>query len=112
MIDVKGIMEGKVEMKSITYEDLLNDAVERGSKEGIKFLDEQQAKVITRKKKDGTTYEAQKPLSAYRAEYLKTYAGYETKTKIKNAQKSKDSREKRIKRNSELAAAALAKLKK
>lgn len=83
MIDVK-----TVDVKKLTLDDLINDAVERGDKAAIEWLKAETMKKSIRKREDGTEYEARQPLTAYKNEYLTKFCGY-TKPKRKTANEEK-----------------------
>lgn len=87
-------------IRGITLEDLVNDAVERKDKEALRWLEDESEKTIIRKHKDGTEQVAPKPIVAIRSEYLKKYLDYKTPSKAaaqeKARQKAKErAREKR-----------------
>ena len=111
LLDIEAIMNNKLPLKEITYEMLLGDAVARKSKEGILYLREQQANIKTRKKKNSEeTIEVKQGIGETRANYLKKFTDYETKTNISNKEKTKRNREKEIQEGFDLADLALSML--
>lgn len=111
LLDIEAIMNNKLPLKEITYEMLLGDAVARKSREGILYLREQQANIKTRKKKNSEeTIEVKQGIGETRANYLKKFTDYETKTTISNKEKTKRNREKEIQEGFDLADLALSML--
>lgn len=83
------------ELKNLKLEDLVQDAVERGDKKALNFLKEQANSMVTRKRENGTTYEVHKSITAYRAEYLKKFCGYQPKSaNAKNQAKKRKAEQK------------------
>ena len=111
LLDIEALMNNELQLKDITYEMLLGDAVARKSKEGILYLREQQANIKTRKKKNSEeTIEVKQGIGETRANYLKKFTDYETKTNISNKEKTKRNREKEIQEGFDLADLALSML--
>ena len=111
LLDIEALMNAELQLKDITYEMLLGDAVARKSKEGILYLREQQANIKTRKKKNSEeTIEVKQGIGETRANYLKKFTDYETKTNISNKEKTKRNREKEIQKGFDLADLALSML--
>ena len=48
LIDIEGLTNGTVDIKDITYEVMLADALARESQEGIEFLRDSYAKIVKR----------------------------------------------------------------
>lgn len=107
LLDIEGIMNGAVELKSITYEMMLADAIARKSKEGILFLREQQAAIDERKLNSGKVIEVNRSIGVYRANYLKKFTEYKTKNELASEQRTKIARDKQIKEYNDLADLAL-----
>lgn len=80
-------------LRKLTFKDLAEDAVERNDIEALRFLEDERHKVITRTRKDGTTYEVPNPIVSMRAAYIRKFLGYEPKkpdtTKAREAAKAK-----------------------
>lgn len=95
MIDIK-----KPEtFKTLTLKDLVADAVERNDEVALKWLEAQANTMKTRTRDDKSTYEVRKSIVEIRAEYVKKFLGYETKSaasKKKAQQAKKDKAQKEI----------------
>lgn len=61
------------EKLSISFTDLLNDAVERNDWEALNFLETERNKMIKRTKADGTETEARQAIPSIRASYLEKF---------------------------------------
>ena len=111
LIDVEGLMNGTVDMKNITYEVMMADAVARNSKEGILYLKEQQAIIVERTirkgKNAGKKVKARRSVAVYRAKYLHDYADFKTKNELASEQRTIINRERLIKEDNDLADLAL-----
>ena len=103
LIDVEGLMNGTVELSTITYDVMMADALARKSKEGALFLREQQAVVKERKLKSGKTVMARQSVAVYRAKYLHDYAGFKTKNELASEQRTIINRKKDIEEKNALA---------
>ena len=103
LIDVEGLMNGTVELSTITYDVMMADALARKSKEGALFLREQQAVVKERKLKSGKTVMARQSVAVYRAKYLHDYAGFKTKNELASEQRTIINRNKDIEEKNALA---------
>ena len=98
-------------IRKLTLDDLIDDAVERGDMDALRFLEDESGKKITKTKEDGTTYEINNPIISIRAEYLKKYLGYVPQSK-KNAEEKKNAdKAKREKARADKFAEAFKKLK-
>lgn len=115
LIDIEGLMNGTVDIKDITYEVMLADAVARNSREGASFLKEQQAIIderkITKGKNAGKIVKAKRSVSIYRAKYLHDYAGFKTKNELASEQRTIINRNKQIAEYNDLADLALSMIK-
>ena len=112
VIDVKAIQEGTKKLTDITLEDLFADAEERGNEDAVKFLMEEQAKLVHRERKaTNKSYDIQNPISRYRTKYLKLYAGYETKTQVNLKKRTEEQRKIRIEENNKKGNEILERLK-
>lgn len=65
----------EVSITKITLEAMVEDAVERGSIEGLRFLEDESHKKVERQTKKGAVMATQSA-AQYRAPYLKKYCGY------------------------------------
>lgn len=115
LIDIEGLMNGTVDIKDITYEVMLADAVARNSREGASYLKEQQAIIderkITKGKNAGKIVKAKRSVSIYRANYLKKFTDYKTKNELASEQKTKINRDNKIRQYNDLADLALSMIK-
>lgn len=111
LLDIEGLMNGTVDLKTITYEMMLADAAARNSKEGILFLKEQQAALDTRTLKNGKVIEVARSIGVYRANYLKKYTEYKTKNELASEQRTKINRDNQIRKYNDLADLALSMIK-
>ena len=50
-------LSSQEEIRKLTLKDLIADAVERKDKDALKWLQEESAKKVERKREDGTVYE-------------------------------------------------------
>ena len=111
LIDIEGLMNGTVDIKDITYEVMLADAVKRKSQEGIEFLRDNFGKIVKRTiKKTGKVIEAKNSLGVYRAEYLHKYTPYKTKAELDSEKRTLLNRNKDIEDANNLADLALSML--
>ena len=111
LIDIEGLMNGTVDIKDITYEVMLADAVKRKSQEGIEFLRDNFGKIVKRTiKKTGKVIEAKNSLGVYRAEYLHKYTPYKTKNELASEKRTILNRNKDIEDANNLADLALSML--
>ena len=107
LIDIEALKRKETKLNDITIDMLIEDAIERGSEEGIAFLNKEYHSTVTRKGKSIRT-----PISSYRKVYLEKYAGYKKKaqynpeTAKKYAARKKAEEEKRV---DDLFSAALSK---
>lgn len=76
-------------IKELTLEDLLNDAVDRKDMEALKWLDTESSKEIECKGKNGTTIMKCQPLHKYRTRYLELFCGYKKQAPAKMTAKQK-----------------------
>ena len=89
-------LNNQEQLKKLSLDDLINDAVERKDKKALEWLENESKSMTTRKRKDGTTYEVSKSIIEIRANYLKLFLGYEPKGKKAAAeQRAKKRKEKR-----------------
>ena len=67
-IDIKN----QEQLRKLTLEDLVNDAVERKDKDALRWLEDESSKEVPVKDKDGNPTGKMKPnpLISYRAKYL------------------------------------------
>lgn len=111
LIDIEGLMNGTVDIKDITYEVMLADAVARKSQEGIEFLRDNFGKIVKRTiKKTGKVIDAKNSLGVYRAEYLHKYTPYQTKAELESGKRTLLNRKKDIEDAINLADLALSML--
>lgn len=111
LIDIEGLMNGTVDIKGITYEVMLADALARKSRDGIQFLRENYGKLVERKiKKTGKVISAKNSLGVYRSEYLHEYTPYKTKNELASEKRTILNRNKDIEDANNLADLALSML--
>ena len=97
--------------KTLKLADLVADAVERGSSDGLDFLEAESTKMVKRTK-DGTEFYVKNPIISYRTKYLVQFCGYVPASKA-NAEKAKARKqEKDRKALEDMFAKARAQLKK
>ena len=111
LINIDGLMNGTKELKDITYNMLIADAVARKSVEGVKFLKEQQAiidkRTIKKGKNAGKVIDVKRSVSVYRSEYLHKFTEYKTKNELASEQRTIINRNKEIAECNDLADLAL-----
>ena len=74
-------------IRGITLQDMINDAVEKKNIEALRWLEDESNKMEERKHKDGSVQWTTKSVVSIRAEYLKKYTDYVSPDKIE-AQKT------------------------
>lgn len=84
MIDINNI-----NIKEITLEDLIKDAIDRKDRDALEWLKTESTKEIACKGKNGTTIMKRQPVQKYRLRYLKAFCGYEDKKVVKMTAKQK-----------------------
>ena len=77
-------------LRSISMEDMVKDAVERKDIEALRWLEDKSREKTTHTRKDGTTYSAFTSIVSIRAEYLRKYYNYVPMSKIASAEKQKE----------------------
>lgn len=77
--------------KTLTLKDLVADAIQRKNKDALEWLQTQANTMKERSRDDGSKYEVRKSIVEIRAEYVKKFLGYETKSAAskKKAQQAK-----------------------
>jgi hypothetical protein len=82
------------QIRKLTLDDLMEDAVERKDKEALRWLEDEAFKTTTRKNKAGEEITVSKPLISIRAEYLRKFLGYvPAPSKSYNSEKEKAKRD-------------------
>ena len=101
-IDIKN----QEQIKKLTLDDLINDAVERGDAEALDWLEKEANTKKTRTKADGTKYEVNKSIVEIRPLYLKKFLNYQPKgNRNSNAAKERKKAEQQKKLDNKFAAA-------
>lgn len=104
-------LSSQEEIRKLTLKDLIADAVERKDKDALKWLQEESAKKVERKREDGTVYEVDKSIVSIRAEYIKKFLDYKPVSTLSKEMAKARKREKREKEREAMFADAFAKLK-
>lgn len=104
-------LSSQEEIRKLTLKDLIADAVERKDKDALKWLQEESAKKVERKREDGTVYEVDKSIVSIRAEYIKKFLDYKPASTLSKEMAKTRKREKREKEREAMFADAFAKLK-
>ena len=76
-------------IQKIKFEDMVNDAIERGNEEAMAWLEEQMMKTVEVVDKDGNSKTKYQSPNQFRVEYLKRFCGYEKKTATKRTAEQK-----------------------
>lgn len=91
-------LDKPAEFKNLKLDDLIADAVERKDVKALEWLQKEATSTKTRTREDGTKYEVRKSIVEIRANYLKTFLKYKSKSaaareKAKQAKKEKQRQE-------------------
>lgn len=84
MIDINNM-----NIKEITLEDLVNDAIDRKDREALEWLKTESTKEIACKGKNDTTIMKRQPVQKYRTRYLELFCGYKKTDVAKTTAKQK-----------------------
>lgn len=101
-----------INIRTITLDDLISDAVARKDEAAMDWLEEQANKEVERTNpRTNEKYKVRQPITSYRQEYLKTYCGYNPKSK-NNAIAKEIAKQKQQEKINNKFAAARAEMKK
>ena len=105
-------LSSQEEIRKLTLKDLIADAVERKDKDALKWLQEESAKKVERKREDGTVYEVDKSIVSIRAEYIKKFLDYKPASTLSKEMAKARKREKREKEREDMFRTAFEELNK
>lgn len=84
MIDINNM-----NIKELTLEHLVNDAIARNDREALEWLKAESTKEIACKGKNNTTIMKRQPVQKYRVRYLERFCGYKKTDVAKTTAKQK-----------------------
>lgn len=84
MIDIKN-----TDLRKLTLNDLINDAIERGDSTALEWLKEEAKKKVEYKGRDGLITQKCQLVSMFRIKYLEKFCGYTRKGAVRFAASKK-----------------------